>query len=69
MFSVGLTKNVTIAGGQYVVFDKVFVDIRQSYNFSTGVFVVPVTGLYEINYHIVGKEGASIQIHLKRNGL
>lgn len=68
MFSVGLTKNATVLGGSIAVFDKVFVDTRQSYNTSTGTFVAPVTGLYEFTYHVLGKEGSMINVCLRLNG-
>lgn len=68
LFSVGLSKNLTITSNKYVLFDKVFVDMKGSYNVTGGVFVAPVTGFYEFNYHAVAEKGSTLYLRLVRNG-
>ena len=67
-FSVGLSKMLTVLPNAYIVFNKVFVDNRRSYHCTSGIYMVPVTGLYEINYHVVTRAGTTIYLKLKRNG-
>lgn len=64
IFSVGLTKNISLNNGNVVVFDRVFVDLKRSYNMYTGMFVVPSTGLYEFHYHCIASKNNYLTLAL-----
>jgi hypothetical protein len=66
VFSVGLSKNVSVDPGNLVVFDKVFVDLKRAYNPSTGEFVAPVTGLYEFHYNCLGAANNYVNLALAK---
>ena len=66
-FSVGLSKNLTVATSKPVLFDKVFVDNRRAYHVTSGQFVAPVTGYYEFNYHALAKKGTLLNLRLYHN--
>ncbi|XP_052266334.1 uncharacterized protein LOC127868529 [Dreissena polymorpha] len=66
VFSVGLSKNATVLIGQNVIFNKIFVDLKKAYNNNTGVFVVPVTGIYEFHYHCLSRANSAMTLALYR---
>lgn len=67
IFSAGLTKNLSLSS-KPVIFDKVFVDIKRSYNSTSGYFVAPVSGYYEFNYHGLGEKGSTLRLNLMHQG-
>ncbi|KAH3771568.1 caprin-2-like isoform X2 [Dreissena polymorpha] len=64
IFSVGLSMNATVPSGKPVVFNRVFVDLKRAFNLNTGVFVVPVTGVYEFNYHCLARANSFLSLVL-----
>ena len=66
-FSAGLSHHANISNGEKVVFDRIFIDLGSAYNHVTGEFVAPVTGVYEFNYHALGRQDAAIWLELYHN--
>ncbi|XP_053378610.1 uncharacterized protein LOC128548191 [Mercenaria mercenaria] len=66
-FSVGLSHHATVADHYKVIFDRVFIDLQHAYDQKTGEFIVPVSGLYEFNYHALGRQNGKIWLELFHN--
>ncbi|XP_060608068.1 uncharacterized protein LOC132760165 [Ruditapes philippinarum] len=66
-FSVGLSHHATVTNSNKVMFDRVFLDLQRVYNPQTGEFVAPVSGLYEFNYHALGKQNGKLWLELYHN--
>ncbi|XP_060608125.1 uncharacterized protein LOC132760217 [Ruditapes philippinarum] len=66
-FSVGLSHHVTVTSHTKVIFDRVFLDLNSVYDKKTGEFTAPVGGLYEFNFHALGKLDSRIWLELFHN--
>lgn len=66
-FSVGLSHHATFADQSKVIFDRIFIDLNHVYDQSLGEFIAPVAGLYEFNYHALGRQNGKIWLELFRN--
>lgn len=66
-FSAGLTYGCTVNHGNIVKFDSVFVNANLSYDCQSGKFTVPVSGLYEFNYHALAQYDTSLWLELYHN--
>ncbi|XP_053379495.1 uncharacterized protein LOC123526879 [Mercenaria mercenaria] len=66
-FSVGLSHHATVTSNNKVIFDRIFLDLQHAYNQMSGEFIVPVSGLYEFNYHALGKQNGKIWLELVHN--
>lgn len=66
-FSVGLSHHATVADQSKVIFDRIFIDLNHVYDQRLGEFIAPVSGLYEFNYHALGKLNGKIWLELFRN--
>ena len=52
VFSAGLTHDQNILHAENVVFDKVFTNVGNGYNSTTGVFTCPMAGTYAFQVKI-----------------
>ena len=50
--SVGLTTTIETSEGDTIAFDYVFIDTHNSYIPETGAFLIPQTGIYEVNVNL-----------------
>lgn len=66
-FSVGLSHHVTVTSHAKVIFDRVFFDFNSVYDTRTGEFHAPIGGLYEFNFHALGKRDGKIWLELFHN--
>ncbi|KAL4221158.1 hypothetical protein ACF0H5_019417 [Mactra antiquata] len=66
-FSAGLTQHQLVHMDTNVVYDQVFYDDQGAYDRTTGTFTAPTSGLYEFNYHALGKQGVAIWLELFHN--
>jgi hypothetical protein len=61
---VGLSHHAHVSGSNKVIFDRIFINLYHAYNQVTGEFKAPVSGLYEFNYHALGKKNGKIWLEL-----
>lgn len=66
-FSVGLESELITPKGDKVIYDHVIFDLNGDFNMSTGEFVAPIAGLYELNFHAVGYWYAELYLELYCN--
>ena len=66
-FTAGLTKHVTLAANQVLVFDKTLVNVGDGYNNVTGAFVCPVTGYYLFEIHVLSNHNQRASLMLTKN--
>jgi len=66
-FTAGLTKHVTLAPNQVLVFDKILVNVGGGYNNVTGAFVCPVNGYYLFEFHALSHNSHRASLMLTKN--
>ncbi|CAG2233647.1 C1QL [Mytilus edulis] len=66
-FSAYTTKLQTITRSTNVKFEKVWTNIGNGYNPSTGIFTAPRQGVYHITAVVMSVGAAQLYLHLKRN--
>lgn len=55
--TAGLTQDVSLPNGGTVVFNKVFTNLGNGYDSTTGYFVAPTDGVFLIHYFARSKTG------------
>lgn len=66
-FSVGLSSGYNVADNMKVIFDRVYIDLNHAYDHHTGEYIVPVSGLYEFNYHALATNDNRLWLELYHN--
>ncbi|KAL3854209.1 hypothetical protein ACJMK2_013487 [Sinanodonta woodiana] len=66
-FSVGLSNSTVVSANSKVMYDLIFVNVKQAYDQRTGDFTAPTDGLYEFNVHALGQEGEPTWLELFHN--
>ncbi|CAC5391655.1 unnamed protein product [Mytilus coruscus] len=66
-FYAGLTKYTTLSGSQTIVFDKIYTNLGQAYDSSSGKFRAPVNGLYYFACSLLSAYGPFHFILVKNN--
>ena len=66
-FGASSTKNVNLANNEVVKFDKVWTNIGNGYNSSSGVFTAPRGGVYQFSCSAMTGHGKTLRIHLMKN--
>ncbi|WAR10014.1 C1QL4-like protein [Mya arenaria] len=66
-FSAGLTHNQTIHHAVNVVYDRVYVNVGNGYNSSSGVFTAPTRGYYVFQFHALTHLDKSSWLTLNKN--
>ncbi|KAL4217357.1 hypothetical protein ACF0H5_023808 [Mactra antiquata] len=67
-FSAGLTHDLTVLHAETIAYDKVFVNLGNAYNPTTGVFTAPEPGLYGFQFHTLAHLDKSTWLELYQNG-
>ncbi|OPL20147.1 hypothetical protein AM593_10652, partial [Mytilus galloprovincialis] len=67
-FTASLTATKALAAKQVMIFDKVWLNNGNIYNPKTGVFTVPMNGLYLVSSSMMSDRGTHLHCHLWRNG-
>ncbi|XP_060557880.1 complement C1q tumor necrosis factor-related protein 4-like [Ruditapes philippinarum] len=66
-FSAGLTHDQNILHAENVVFDKVFTNIGNGYDATTGIFTCPMAGTYTFQFHTLAHQDKSSWLNLYKN--
>lgn len=69
MFCVAITKHVTLSAGQPVIYDKVYTNVGQAYNTTSGLFVCPKDGYYHFAASAVSNAQSHGSLHVQVNGV
>ncbi|CAG2257109.1 unnamed protein product [Mytilus edulis] len=66
-FTASLTAKKGLTAKQVMIFDKVWLNTGDIYNPATGVFTVPMNGLYLVSSSMMSDRGTHLHCHLWRN--
>ncbi|VDI63872.1 Hypothetical predicted protein, partial [Mytilus galloprovincialis] len=66
-FTASLTNKKTLAAKEIIKFDKVWLNTGDIYDPSTGIFTVPINGLYLVSSSMMSDSGKHLHCHLWRN--
>ncbi|CAG2188162.1 unnamed protein product [Mytilus edulis] len=66
-FTASLTATKALVAKQVMIFDKVWLNNGDIYNPKTGVFTVPMNGLYLVSSSMMSDSGTHLHCHLWRN--
>ncbi|KAH9490624.1 hypothetical protein Btru_033849 [Bulinus truncatus] len=66
-FSVGITKLTVVEEGVVVKYDKIFTNIADCYNVSTGIFTCPVNGHYVFHVNLTTDRDELVSVTLFQN--
>jgi len=66
-FGASFTKNVNLANNEVVKFDKVWTNIGNGYDSSSGVFTAPRGGVYQFSCSAMAYFGKTLRLHLMKN--
>ena len=66
-FGASFTKHVNLANNEVVKFDKVWTNIGNGYDSSSGVFTVPRGGVYQFSCSAMTYSGKTLRLHLMKN--
>ncbi|OPL32814.1 hypothetical protein AM593_07233, partial [Mytilus galloprovincialis] len=66
-FSAYTTRQQAIASNTNIKFEKVWTNIGNGYNPSTGIFTAPRQGVYHISAVVMSVKGQQLYLHLKHN--
>ena len=63
-FSASMTRSKTLETGEVLKFDKVWANIMNGYDPNTGVFTVPMDGIYQFSCTVMNQSGKTVYVHL-----
>ena len=66
-FGASSTKNVNLASNEVAKFDKVWTNIGNGYDASSGVFTAPRGGVYQFSCSAMTNSGKTLRLHLMKN--
>ncbi|XP_063399936.1 EMILIN-2-like [Mytilus trossulus] len=67
-FTASLTATKALGAREFIKFDKVWLNTGDIYSPSTGVFTVPMDGLYLVSSSLMSVKGKHLHCHMWRNG-
>jgi len=67
-FTAILSKDISLHKKGVVKYDKVITNVGRAYNPSTGIFLVPLSGVYTLSVSMMGQPTNKIHLQLLRNG-
>jgi hypothetical protein len=67
-FTAILSKSISLGRKQVIRYDKTITNVGEAYTPSTGIFLVPVSGIYTLSVSMMGHPKNGIHLQLVRNG-
>ena len=66
-FGASSTKDVNLASNEVAKFDKVWTNIGNGYDASSGIFTAPRGGVYQFSCSAMTNSGKTLRLHLMKN--
>jgi hypothetical protein len=67
-FTAILSNSISLGSNEVVKYDKVITNVGKAYTPSTGIFLVPLSGIYTVSVSMMGHPTNKIHLQLERNG-
>lgn len=67
-FTAILSKGISLGSKQVIRYDKTITNFGKAYTPSTGIFLVPLSGIYTLSVSMMGHHQNAIHLQLVRNG-
>ena len=67
-FTAILSKGISLGSNEVVKYDNVITNVGKAYTPSTGIFLVPLSGIYTVSVSMMGHPTNQIHLQLERNG-
>ena len=67
-FTAILSKDISLGSKQVIRYDNVITNVGKAYTPSTGIFLVPLSGIYTLSVSMMGHPHNGIHLQLVRNG-
>lgn len=67
-FTAILSKGISIGSKQVIRYDKIITNVGKAYTPLTGIFLVPLSGIYTLSVSMMGHHQNGIHLQLVRNG-
>jgi hypothetical protein len=67
-FTALLSKSISLGSKQVIRYDKTITNVGKVYTPSTGIFLVPLSGIYTLSVSMMGHPHNGIHLQLVRNG-
>jgi hypothetical protein len=61
-------KSISLGSKQVIRYDKTITNVGKAYTPSTGIFLVPLSGIYTLSVSMMGHPHNGIHLQLVRNG-
>ena len=67
-FTAILSKDLSLGSKQVIRYDNVITNVGKAYTPSTGIFLVPLSGIYTLSVSMMGHPDNGVHLQLVRNG-
>ena len=67
-FTATLSKEISLGRTEVIKYDNVITNVGKAYTPSTGIFLVPLSGIYTLSVSMMGDPTNAIHLQLERNG-
>lgn len=68
-FTALLSHGVTLGAQQTIRYDKILTNVGNAYDATSGIFLVPVSGIYSLSASLMGDPNHGIHVQLVKNGV
>ncbi|CAC5411096.1 unnamed protein product [Mytilus coruscus] len=68
-FVASLTASKTLGAGEIVKFNKVWTNVNNDYDSSTGVYTAPKPGVYQFSCSVMTQHGKTLRVFLWKNDM